>query len=273
MQDIHKLFEEVLPIITQAGEKILSYYGQVEDMKTKGEDSPVTRADLESNKILIKGLQKFGYPILSEESSDDKSRLVTERVWIIDPLDGTKDFLQETGEFTVMVGLVDKNEKGKHRPVLGVVYQPVSKIFYCAIKGGGAWARHEEIKPRRLRVSTEDNWSNVTLLTSRHHSTDLEKEIANKLNIPNIATYGSSLKACLIAEQKGHINLNPAPFTWEWDVCASDIIIHEAGGRFTDSQGEKIMYNKDNPKNEKGYLASSGTLHDAILEQIKLLSS
>ncbi|MCK5207743.1 MAG: hypothetical protein KAQ79_06980, partial [Cyclobacteriaceae bacterium] len=106
----------------------------------------------------------------------------------------------------------------------------------------------------------------------RNHTTDLEWEVAKKLSIPKIITYGSSLKACLIAEQAGQVNFNAAPYTWEWDVCASDIIVHEAGGKFTDSKGKLFDYNKKNPRNKCGYAATNGIIHNEIIKNIKDLS-
>lgn len=272
IKDIDKILGQVLVITAKAGQTVLSFYGQDLNIKDKGNDSPVTVADLESNKILVSGLREFGYPILSEEGVDDKDRFGAELVWIIDPLDGTKDFIQKTGEFTIMVGLVEKQADKTYRPILGVIYRPVMKTIYYAIKGGGAWARYDEHGPRQLQVSAETEWHNMVMLTSRNHSTDLEQKLAKKLGIPKITTFGSSLKACLIAEQEGHVNLNTTPKTFEWDVCASDIIVHEAGGKFTDSKGKLFNYNKKDPRNQHGYAATNGIIHDEIIENIKKLS-
>ena len=144
----------------------------------------------------------------------------------------------------------------------------MTETIYCAIKGGGAWTRHDEHEPRQLQVSQENKWHNMIMLTSRNHTTDIEWEITKKLGIPKIITYGSSLKACLIAEQEGHVNLNTAPKTWEWDVCASDIIVHEAGGKFTDSKGKLFNYNKKDPRNKHGYVATNKIIHDEIIKAI-----
>ena len=121
---------------------------------------------------------------------------------------------------------------------------------------------------RRLNVSSESQWKNVTMLTSRNHTTDTEKSVSRKLGITKIKTFGSSLKACLIANGDGHVNFNPAPYTWEWDVCASDIIIHEAGGKFTDSKGELFNYNKKNARNKHGYVATNSVIHKEIINSI-----
>jgi 3'(2'), 5'-bisphosphate nucleotidase len=274
MQNLEKLLENVIFIVKEAGAKTLTFYGGEYSIKDKGNDSPVTQADIASNEILIKGLEKYGYPILSEEGAPEENiacplgRLKADIVWIIDPLDGTKDFIDETGEFTIMVGLVEKQADGSYRPVLGVIYRPVSDTVYFAVKGQGAFALRKEEKIEKLVVSPELEWHNMIMLTSRNHTTDLEWQVAKKLHISKVITFGSSLKACLIAEKEGHVNFNPSKYTWEWDVCASDIIVHEAGGLFTDIKGNMFNYNKKDPRNNNGYLASNGVNHSDVLNEI-----
>jgi len=273
-KELNILLAKVIGITKQAGEKVLSFYGQdlVVQNKNNNENTPVTKADLASNEIIIKELRKFNLPILSEEGVDDADRFDSDLVWIVDPLDGTKDFIQETGEFTIMIGLVEKQADRTYRPVLGVIYRPVTKEIYYALENGGAWLLGGDNKLQKLKVSEEKTSANMQMLTSRNHATDLENNVAEKLGISKIKTYGSSLKACLIADKEGHLNFNPVPFTWEWDVCASDIIIYEAGGKFTDTRGELFNYNKKDPKNRNGYLASSGSVHDEIIKNIEGLS-
>lgn len=292
MENIDKILVEILNIISQAGEKVLSYYGKKIEVKNKGNDSPVTIADIESNKILISSLSKYGWPILSEEgegvpqgydklqskrgcpgTKDNPDRLEADLVWIIDPLDGTKDFIQETGEFTIMLSLVKKNKDGNYRPILGIIYRPVNNTFYYAIEKKGAWIKEGNNTVRKLLVSREKEWRNITMFTSRNHTTDLEWQVVKKLGISKVETYGSSLKACLISAGDAELNFNPAPFTWEWDVCPSDLLIHEAGGKFTDTKGELFNYNKKDPKNHFGYLATNGLIHKDILKEIEALKS
>ena len=126
--------EKLMDTIIIAGEKIREIYETDFEVKKKEDDSPITKADLESNKILRATLEKTGIPILSEESDDDKTRLESEKVWIVDPLDGTQDFVNKTGEFTILVGLVEN-----HIPVMGLVYLPIKKILYLAERGIGAY--------------------------------------------------------------------------------------------------------------------------------------
>ena len=114
IKNIDKVLEQVLNIVSSAGGTVFSFYGTDFDIKDKGNDSPVTQADIASNEVLVERLRKFGWPILSEEGVDDDDRFGASLVWIIDPLDGTKDFIQETGEFTIMVGLVEKQDNGTY---------------------------------------------------------------------------------------------------------------------------------------------------------------
>lgn len=271
MENIDKILEETLVIVKEAGTKTLSFYGGEYKISDKGNDSPVTQADLASNEVLLAGLKKFGFPILSEEGAPEMDRLHSNVVWVIDPLDGTKDFIDETGEFTIMVGLVEKQSDGMYRPILGVIYRPVSDSMYFATLGEGGYVVHSDMDAKKLAVSEEAEWHNITMLTSRNHTTELEWQVAKELKISKVVTFGSSLKACLIAEKEGHVNFNPSNHTWEWDVCASDIIIHEAGGIFTDTKGELFNYNKKDPRNNNGYLATNGVIHSDVIKKIKKL--
>lgn len=283
MNEYTKIIEKVEDIIIKAGEVVLSYYDTDYKVNDKNDDnheienkenfdvenSPVTIADIESNKVIISGLTSFNYPVLSEEGVDDNKRFESEYVWIVDPMDGTKDFIQKTGEFTIMIALVKRKGINKYRPVLGLIYQPVNKTLYYAVEGEGAWKKRIEENAERMQVSDKKDLTSITMLTSRNHSSDLEKLVAKDLGIINIKTYGSSLKACLIANKTGEVNFNPSNKTKEWDICASDIIIHEAGGRFSDIEGNLINYNKKDVANEQGYLATNFEVFGSIVSQIK----
>ena len=259
-----EILADVIKIVKKAGKTVLSFYDTDYAIKDKGKENPVTQADLESEHIILRGLSGYGYGVLSEETSDDKKRVNMERAWVIDPMDGTKDFIDKTGEFTIMVGLVEKGE-----PILGVIYQPVEHIVYYAWKNNGAYKKFKKDKPLKLKVSKEKDYGSVTMFSSRFHRSKEEDKLAKKLGIGKITTCGSSLKVCRIAEGIGDLNFNPSNKTWEYDICASDIILREAGGVLTDSKGMAYKYNKDNPRNENGYVASNGVMHDEIIKEIK----
>jgi len=266
------VLDGLIKTLKQAGQAVMEYYrSQDYDIRDKGPGNPVTSADLASNKILLNSLGKYGYGILSEESADDKSRLGKDLVWIIDPLDGTADFIRKTTEFTIMAGLVKKDADNKYRPLLGAIYRPATDDIYYAASGQGAYAEHAAEAARRLKVSAETELKKMTMLSSRSHSTGLEKIVAKRSGITNIVSLGSSLKICLLADQEGELSFNPSDKTWEWDICASDLIIHEAGGRLTDIEGNTIYYNKKDPRNKKGYLATNGLIHDSVVKKISEL--
>lgn len=264
MDNLEEILEDVKGIARKAGNVIMSYYGKDFHIEYKAPDSPLTKADIESNKIIIRELKKYGYGILSEELADDKSRISKKRVWIVDPMDGTSDFVERTDEFTVMIGLA---ENGK--PILGVVYMPVSDIFYYAIKSKGAYMEKKGVFPKKLAVSKISDFFDMAMLTSRFHLTEDIQKIAGRLGVKNALPCGSAgLKISYIAEKKGEISVNTSCHTWEWDICATDIILSEAGGKLTDTRGYDFIYNKNNPRNENGYVASNGILHKEILQNL-----
>lgn len=266
---MHKLEKELnaaKEAVKKAGKAVLFYYNNGFSVKNKEiGDCPVTEADIKSNEIIIKELENFGYEILSEEKTDDLSRLNKEKVWIIDPLDGTKDFIDKTGDFTIMIGLVEKGE-----PVLGVVCNPGEKVLYYAVKGNGAYIEKEGREIRKIKISDIQAGGKIKIISSRFHRSPLELKLAEKFGVKDIMTSGSAgLKVSLVAEGKAELNINPSNKTWEWDVCAADIILTEAGGKFTDTKGNKFIYNKENTRNEFGYVASNGFIHEKILDKIK----
>ncbi len=269
MNEAEKILEKTMPVMRRAGDIIMSYYGKTYNQSDKGNGSPVTDADMASDRVIAGGLREFGYGLLSEEGADDRARLKSARVWIVDPLDGTKDFIARTGEFTVMAGLVERGPDMLYRPLLGLIYVPAEETFYYAIRGQGAYRKKEDsIINVRLQASGNDHGPEAAMLTSRFHSTGLERLLAEKLRIDKILGCGSSLKICRIAEGGGELNVNPSPHTWEWDLCAADIILREAGGKLTDTAGNEFTYNRADPQNRQGYVASNGIFHSKIIRLI-----
>lgn len=259
---------EIKKIAKTASEEILKYYKSDFDIAYKGGDpkSPVTNADLASEKIIKEGLAKYGWPILSEESADDKSRLNSEYVWIVDPLDGTKDFIERTGEFCVIIALV-KN----YQPILGVIYIPVDNICYFAEKGGGAYMESFDNK-NRIVIDKESEFSKMVILTSKYHLGKLEEELANLSDIKEKKQIGSAgIKIARIAQGEAHIYINSSDKSSEWDTCAGELILCEAGGKITDMDGNDLNYNNENPRHLNGYVASNGTRHDDIIKVLKTL--
>ena len=254
--------ESVMEAIIQAGERIREIYDTDFEVNKKDDDSPITKADLESNKILRSVLEKTGIPILSEEDVDDKSRLTSEKVWIVDPLDGTQDFVNRTGEFTILVGLVEN-----HVPVMGLVYLPIKKILYFAEKGMGAFC-YDLNKWEKISVRNVDDVSKCLALVSRHHLSGKEKKILDHLGITNTLTIGSTLKVMEISSGRGDIYLTTTNKMSQWDTCASWCVISEAGGQMTDISGNDLFYNTESVKHENGLLVTNGFVHEIIVSKI-----
>lgn len=260
--DIYQLKE----IVREAGEAIMAFYGGDVGIRDKGDKSPVTEADLASERVILGRLNELegDFGILSEETEDDLKRLAMDRVFVIDPLDGTKDFINQTGDFTVMLGVVENGEAVK-----GVVYQPVKDRMFFAERGKGAFLEEKGLKSVRLEVSGFEDFGAVRLLISKNHLRKLEQKIAEELGIGELIPCGSAgLKMSLIAAGEAELYLNTSNKTFEWDVCAASVILEEAGGWLTDMKGEEIAFNKRDPRNSDGFVAGSGKFKKQVLELI-----
>lgn len=242
----------------RGGRAVMEEYGREILYAAKDDDSPVTSADLKSNEVVKAVLAETPLPILSEEEDDE--RYGGGRIWIVDPLDGTSDFVDRTGEFTVMVALVSDGV-----PVVGAINQPAAGVTYAAERGGGAW-RSEGERWTRIRV---DNASpaNCIALRSRHHYTDEERLFLESLGLADIRTMGSSLKVARICEGGAHVYVTFTDRMKEWDTAASWCIIHEAGGRMTDMAGDPLTYNQPDVFHRNGILATNGRVHDYIVSR------
>ncbi len=257
---------DVIDSIILAGEKIQEIYDTNFDVSMKDDNSPVTAADLESNKILRNVLEKTGIPILSEESDDDKARLESEKVWIIDPVDGTQDFVNKTDEFSILVGLVEN-----HVPVMGLVYLPIKKILYLAEKGMGAFC-YDLQKWEKISVRKMKELENCLALVSRHHLSDTEKKMLDYLTIRNIGKIGSALKVMEISAGRADIYLSATRNKLsQWDTCGPNCIISEAGGKMTDISGHALIYNTETIKHENGLLVTNGFVHEKAVSKISEL--
>jgi len=255
--------EEIIAFVKEAGDKILEIYKSKGEPKIyrKKDNSPVTEADLLSQEILLKGLKKYGWRILSEETKDDLSRLGEDKIWIIDPLDGTREFLDRKEEFSVMVGLVLKGE-----PVLGVIYNPCEEKIYFAQKDKGAYLKKKRETPVKLEVSSISSLSEAHLLVTRSHFSELEREFVQNCKVKKVTPMGSiGIKLGQIAEGKADCYITTSNKTSQWDICAPEIILREAGGKVTDLKGKNFVYNRKEVKNPDGIVASNGKIHSQLL--------
>jgi len=249
----------------EAGDAILEIYQRDFDTHTKKDNSPITEGDLKSNEIIKKILSETEHMILSEEEDDDLSRLSENMIWIVDPLDGTSDFIDKTGEFTIMIALI-KNKK----PILGVIGWPTEKTFFVAQKGSGAF-RYSNDEWHKISVTSISELSKCRTVGSRHHLSDREKSFIKKLGIEDFTSIGSSLKVGKISSGEAEAYITTTNKMKEWDSAASYCIISEAGGKMTDMLGNDITYNNKNVFHQNGILVTNGLIHNKIVEEFKKL--
>jgi 3'(2'), 5'-bisphosphate nucleotidase len=209
-------------------------------VESKADQSPLTAADLASHHYLVDGLGVLQpcYPVLSEESASmtyaERSGWTT--YWLIDPLDGTKEFVKRNGEFTVNVALIHE-----HRPVLGVVYAPALDVCYYASEGSGAFRRKGPSAPEPIRVAVRPR-DPVKVVGSRSHASAEFALYLSRMGAHELVSIGSSLKLCLVAEGSADVYPRMGP-TSEWDTAAAQCVVEEAGGAVTDLSGKPLCYN------------------------------
>lgn len=231
-----------------AGEAIMKEYQRPHEIDYKEDASPVTQADRIANALIVQRLEQAypDYGILAEESRDDLSRLQKEWCWIVDPIDGTREYIKRNGEFTVNIALAFR-----HEIQLGVIYVPVSGELYYAVRGGGAFCRGDG-KERRIRVS--ERTEGLVMLIGRTSQPEASKRLIeqNKDRISSVISTGSSLKGCLIARGDADVYYRFGP-TMEWDLAAMDIIVQEAGGIIAEFDHMPFRYNRADPLNRDGF--------------------
>lgn len=237
-------------LAVQAGQVIMSIYETDFSVQYKEDDSPLTMADKQANALIVEGLQK-NFPevaILSEEVKDDKSRRAHAYCFIVDPLDGTKEFVKKNGQFTVNIALVYQQ-----RPIVGVIYVPVTGDLYYATRNDGAFKQDGATgNVNQLQVS--DKIDSLIWVGSKSHSTEKETNLieAHKEQITETISAGSSLKGCLVAEQKADVYYRFG-LTCEWDTAAMHCIAEVAGAVVRQMDNTELLYNRENTLNEKGF--------------------
>lgn len=258
-----KELETLKIALKEAGTEILKIYYEEFKTQTKEDNTPVTIADLKADEILINHLSKFNYPIISEETDSKYSN--EEHIWIIDPLDGTRDFIQKTDDFSIMVALIKNN-----KPVLGAIYLPVKNYLYYAEINKGTYLE-TPYKSSKIKVDSDSNINKSTILLSRNTTKEIEFKITEELNIKNIDRRGSiGIKLGEIASGNAHIYFNTSSKLGEWDLCAPQIILEEAGGIVTDKEGDEIKYNTKERKIKNGAIATNNKEnHQILIEKIK----
>jgi 3'(2'), 5'-bisphosphate nucleotidase len=256
------LLAPVRDIATEAGQAILEVYGSTYDVTEKSDGSPVTTADQRAHRIIVARLERLTpqIPVLSEESAGIalQERRHWERFWLVDPLDGTKEFIRRNGEFTVNIALIEG-----HTPILGMVHTPARGITHQAALGEGA-QRLEHGRMEEIRCRTFDP-RQVCLVASRSHAgeavTRYRQALEETVERVETTSMGSALKICLVAE--GAADIYPRlGLTSEWDTAASHCVLSEAGGRLTDIHGNDICYNSKDSLLNPWFLAFGDPAHD-----------
>jgi len=234
------LIDPVVTLAESAGQEILEVYSSDFEVQSKEDNSPLTQADLAAHLCIVAGLEALtpGMPIISEESGlpEFEERSCWDRYWLIDPLDGTKEFVNRNGEFTVNIALIDN-----HEPVFGVVHVPVQRRTYVGCEGYGAERRDDDGTVRPIQVAAASA-SPVRVVGSRsHRGASLDAYLEN-LGDHEMISMGSSLKFCVIAE--GGADLYPRlGLTSEWDTAAAQAVVEQAGGRVVTLDGKAMKYN------------------------------
>ncbi|HQV50795.1 MAG: 3'(2'),5'-bisphosphate nucleotidase CysQ [Flavobacteriales bacterium] len=250
----------------KAGEEILEVYSRPVEVTLKDDRSPLTEADLRAHAAIVKVLTETGYPVLSEEGRTltVNERQKWDRYWLVDPLDGTKEFIKRNGEFTINIALMERDDQpagplGTSSPILGVLYVPVTDVLYFSWAGGGAY-KHEQAATFSVtnayeraamshRLPLIQKTTNYTIVASRsHQSPETAAFIAKKEEehgTVELTAMGSALKICLVAEGKADVYPRYAP-TMEWDTAAGHAIANEAGKELIDVTTDGPMrYNKN----------------------------
>lgn len=242
--------QQIIDLAREAGNEIMKVYSQEFSVELKGDSSPLTQADKKSNSIIINGLKELypDIPIISEETKltayDERKNWNT--YWLVDPLDGTKEFIRKNGEFTVNIALMSDGQ-----PVLGVVYAPAQNKMWYGMKGEGSFFVNEDGIKTSLKKG--DNWrgmNKVNVVASRSHLSDETLQFVEDLKKDgkevDFVSSGSSLKFCLVAEGKADVYPRFAP-TMEWDTAAGQAVVEIAGGRVLNwNTKQPLQYNKEN---------------------------
>ncbi|MFP4155620.1 MAG: 3'(2'),5'-bisphosphate nucleotidase CysQ [Halothiobacillaceae bacterium] len=251
----------VQDIARAAGKRVMDVYVQPDfDVRLKADDSPLTEADHAAHACIVERLRALSpeLAVLSEEDADIPwaERQGWTRYWLVDPLDGTKEFIQRNGEFTVNIALVES-----YRPVLGVVYAPALGRMYFAAEEQGAWLQVGDAEPQRIRVSGRAPGKTWRVVGSRSHAGDTLNGLLECLGDCSLVPMGSSLKLCLVAEGSAHLYPRLGP-TSEWDTAAAQCIVEQAGGRVVTEALTPLEYNRKDSLLNPHFIVSAGPVSD-----------
>jgi 3'(2'), 5'-bisphosphate nucleotidase len=253
-------------IAQQAARLVLGYHGTDLVIESKAGNEPVTKADRDASDLIVAGLQA-AFPddvVLSEELPDDGSRHGRPRVWMVDPIDGTSDFIQGLTGFVVMIGLIVDG-----RPRVGAVAQPLTGVVYGGVVGRGAWRQDPDGTRTALRTSALAGPPGIRLVASKTHRTPRVDAVKRALGITDELNVGSvGLKIGLVSEGSRDLYVYTGGRTKIWDTCGPEAILHGAGGRMSDLDGKPLVYDTPDLYNRRGIVASNGPLHEFVIETL-----
>jgi 3'(2'), 5'-bisphosphate nucleotidase len=264
------ILQELCRIARLAGEAILSVYHESDSRINhwKKEDcSPLTEADLQSDAIIRQGLETAypGYFILSEESTSQVTTQSPDTFFLVDPLDGTKEFIKRNGEFTVNIALIQQGY-----PVAGVVYAPALQSLYFAQQGHGAWKQlSDDAPPVKLAVHPPQDGAPIRVIGSRSHSSEALVEWLSHLPRHSFVPAGSSLKFCRVAEGLADIYPRLAP-TMQWDTAAGQCVLEQAGGQVVDMSGQRLAYGLNRPYKNPYFFAVGDSELMSLVKPVQL---
>jgi 3'(2'), 5'-bisphosphate nucleotidase len=257
---------EAARIARHAGAIVMKVYATAFRVAYKGRSDPVTEADTLANAYIVGELRKLfpGDGIVAEETDDKSDALRSGRCWYVDPLDGTKEFVDKNGEFSVMLGLAIDGVS-----TAGVVYQPTTDKLYSGVVGRGAHLEQGSVR-RELQVSGIADTSRLRLVVSRSHRNRAVGRVVRELGITQETAMGSvGLKAGLIAEQEADLYVHISDRSSSWDACGPEAVLKAAGGRFTDLAGNPYHYGGTDMRNRSGILACNAAAFDAVLPVVR----
>jgi 3'(2'), 5'-bisphosphate nucleotidase len=239
MRNLLALAEALMPTVASAGAAIMRIYDGTFAVQKKDDNSPLTLADLESQRVILEGLTRLTpqIPVLSEESAQAPwaERKGWKELWVVDPLDGTREFVKRNGEFTINIALVVD-----HEPLLGIVAAPALGLLYWGAAGVGAFSQHRDEPQVRIHTSRPEN--PIRVVGSRSHASAETASYLERVRPHVMSGIGSSLKFCLIAEGKADLYPRFGP-TSEWDTAAGQALLEAAGGHVTRLDGHRLRYN------------------------------
>ncbi|MGJ0484863.1 MAG: 3'(2'),5'-bisphosphate nucleotidase CysQ [Methylomicrobium sp.] len=263
---LEQFLPQVIAIAKAAGQGIMTIYHQpAGKIELKVDQSPLTEADLLSNQIIVSELARLtpNIPVLSEESAviPYEQRAAWRLFWLVDPLDGTKEFIKHNDEFTVNIALI---RDGK--PILGVVLAPALNLCYAGAEGQGAFVERGQQPAERIHVQPRSKQDKLKIVASRSHRDSRTHALLEHLQPDECISMGSSLKFCLVAEGRAHFYPRLGP-TMEWDTAAAHAVVNAAGGKVCDVSGEPLHYNKADLHNPEFFVLDAS--NHALLSTVQ----